>query len=113
MVEHCDIEATCADIVRAVAPLKIVLFGSHAYGTPKEDSDVDLLVIADVPEEEARQLAVRIRCSIPRRFPVDILVRTPAELAYRTAHNDWFIREILEKGRVLYESANAGVGAES
>ena len=44
---------------------------------------------------------------------MDLRVRTPEEIAYRVAHNDWFLREATENGRVLYESAHAGVGAES
>ena len=44
MVTRRDIQATCDDIVREFAPLQVVLFGSYAYGTPTEYSDVDLLV---------------------------------------------------------------------
>lgn len=46
------IQATCHDIVREFAPLKVILFGSYAYGTPGEDSDVDLLVVMAIPESE-------------------------------------------------------------
>src|SRR5436305_15258313 len=113
MVSQADIQATCDDIVREFAPLRVILFGSHAYGTPTEDSDVDLLVVMDVPQEQARDLAVQIRRRIPRRFRTDLLVRTPGELAFRVAHNDVFLREILEQGRVPYASADAGVGAKS
>ena len=49
MVTREDIQATCDDIVREFAPLQVILFGSYAYGTPTEDSDVDLLVIMDIP----------------------------------------------------------------
>ena len=47
MVTRQDIQATCDDIVREFAPLQVVLFGSYAYGTPTEYSDVDLLVIME------------------------------------------------------------------
>ena len=33
-------------------------------------------------------------------------MRSPEEIAYRLSYNDWFLREITEKGEVLYESAN-------
>ena len=112
MVERKDIQATCDDIVRVCARQQVILFGSHAYGAATEDSDVDLMVVMDIPEEQARQQAVTIRQSIPRRFRMDLIVRTPREIAFRVAHNDWFLREILEQGQVLYESANAGVGSE-
>ena len=106
MVTREDIQATCDDIVREFAPLQVILFGSYAYGMPTEDSDVDLLVVMDIPESETRRHAVEIRQRIPRRFPMDVLVRSPEELAYRVSYNDWFLREITEKGQVLYGSDN-------
>jgi predicted nucleotidyltransferase len=113
MIDRRDILATCEDIAREFHPERIVLFGSYAYGTPTEDSDADLLVVMDIPEVETRQQAVAIRQRIPRRFRMDLIVRTPRELAFRVKHNDWFYREILEHGKVLYESADAGAGAKS
>ena len=102
MVSRKDIQATCDDIVREFAPLQVILFGSYAYGTPTEDSDVDLLVVMDIPKSETRHHAVEIRQRIPRRFSMDLLVRSPLEIAYRTSYNDWFLREITEKGEVLH-----------
>jgi predicted nucleotidyltransferase len=113
MIDSKAIQATCDEIAREFHPLQIILFGSYAYGTPTEDSDADLLVVMDIPEDETRRQAVSIRQRIPRRFRMDLIVRTPRELAFRVAHNDWFYREILERGKVLYESADAGVGAKS
>ena len=102
MVTREDIQATCDDIVREFAPLQVILFGSYAYGAPTEDSDVDLLVVMDIPESETRGQASQIYQRIPRRFPMDVLVRSPEEIAYRISYNDWFLREITEKGEVLY-----------
>ncbi len=104
MVNRKDIQATCDDIVREFAPLQIILFGSYAYGMPSEYSDVDLLVVMPVEKSETRRQASEIRERIPRRFSMDILVRSPEEIAYRISHNDWFLREVTEKGEVLYES---------
>lgn len=104
MVSRKDIQATCDDIVREFAPLQIILFGSYAYGMPSEYSDVDLLVVMSVEKSETRRQASEIRERIPRRFSMDILVRSPEEIAYRISHNDWFLREVTEKGEVLYES---------
>lgn len=106
MVTQKDIQATCDDIVREFAPLQVILFGSYAYGTPTEDSDVDLLVVMDIPESETSRQASEIRQRIPRRFGMDLLVRSPEEIAYRISHNDWFLREITEKGEVLYGHLN-------
>ncbi|MDE0011163.1 MAG: HEPN domain-containing protein [Candidatus Poribacteria bacterium] len=106
MVTRKDIQATCDDIVREFAPLQVVLFGSYAYGTPREYSDVDLLVVMAIPESETRHKELEIRERIPYRFRMDLMVRSPEDIAYRLSYNDWFLREITEKGEVLYESAN-------
>lgn len=106
MVTQEDIQATCDDIVREFAPLQVILFGSYAYGTPTENSDVDLLVVMDIPESETRHQASAIWQRIPRRFSMDLLVRSPEEIAYRISHNDWFLREITNRGKVLYGHLN-------
>ena len=106
MVTRQDIQAICDHIVREFAPMQVILFGSHAYGTPTEDSDVDLLVLMAIPESETRQQEIEIRKRVPLRFKVDVLVRSPEEIAYRLSYNDWFLREITEKGEVLYKSPN-------
>ena len=106
MVNRQDIQATCDDIVREFAPLQVILFGSYGYGTPTEDSDVDLLVVMAIPESETRRQASEIRRRIPHRFSMDLLVRSPEEIAYRLSYNDWFLREITEKGEVLYGTAD-------
>ena len=113
MIDRKEIQATCDDIVRLFSPKQVILFGSYADGTPTEDSDADLLVVMDIPEDKTRDQAVSIRQRIPRRFRMDLIVRTPRELAFRIAHNDWFYRDILERGKVLYESADVGVGTKS
>ena len=102
MVSREDIQATCDDIVREFEPLQVILFGSYAYGTPTEDSDVDLLVVMDIPESETRRHADEIRERIPERFPMDLFVRSQKDMAYRISYNDWFLREIAERGKVLY-----------
>ena len=104
MVTRQEIQATCDDIVREFAPLQVILFGSYAYGTPTEDSDVDLLVVMDIPKSEFLPKAIEIRQRIPYRFGMDLLVRSPEEIAYRVSYNDWFLREITEKGELLHGS---------
>src|SRR5206468_6901800 len=100
---------------RAVAerfePDKIILFGSHAYGTPHADSDVDILVV--LPARNELDQAVRIRLAVDYHFPLDLLVRTPRNLAWRLAEGDSFLREIVSKGKVLYEKVDGGVGTKS
>lgn len=104
MVTREDIHAITDDIVREFTPLQVILFGSYAYGTPTEDSDVDLLVVLDIPKSEFRNKAIEIWQRIPSRFSLDLLVRSPEEIAYRVSYNDWFLREITEKGELLHVS---------
>ncbi|MCG9125962.1 nucleotidyltransferase domain-containing protein, partial [Candidatus Poribacteria bacterium] len=103
MVTQEDIQATCDDIVREFSPRQIILFGWHAYGTPTENSDVDLLVVMDISDSETQHQASEICQRIPRRrFSMDLLVRSQEEMVYRISHNDWFLREIIERGKVFY-----------
>ena len=106
MVTRHDIQATCDAIVREFAPLQVILFGSYAYGTPTESSDVDLLVVMPVPKSETSRHATEISRRIRPHFSLDVLVHSPEDMAYRLSYNDWFLREITEKGEVLYKSAN-------
>jgi predicted nucleotidyltransferase len=102
------------DFARTVAerfhPDRIILFGSYAYGKPHADSDVDILVV--MPAHNPNTQAARIRWEVPAPFPMDLLVRTPQTVQWRLQEGDSFLHEILSKGKVLYEKADAGVGEE-
>lgn len=90
-------------IVQELNPEKIILFGSYAYGSPNPHSDVDLLVIMKTNASlKDRSWAVS-RLLLPRPFPVDILVKTPKEVEKALASGDFFLKEILARGKVLYE----------
>src|ERR671922_8427 len=89
-------------IVEKFQPHKVVLFGSYAYGTPNLDSDVDLLVVLDSDEPMAQRMRRVTEVAKVRFLPLDVLVRTPAEIEERLAMGDFFMAEILEKGKVLY-----------
>jgi predicted nucleotidyltransferase len=91
-------------------PDKIILFGSHAYGKPNADSDVDILVV--MPARSELYEAARISIAIDPPFPLDILVRTPKKLQWRLQEGDAFLREVMNKGKVLYEKVDARVGAK-
>ena len=89
-------------------PDKIILFGSHAYGTPHADSDVDILVI--MPARNQIDQAVRIDRAFDPPFPLDLIVRTPRNMNWRLEEGDSFLREIVTRGKVLYEKADGGMG---
>jgi predicted nucleotidyltransferase len=91
-------------------PEKIILFGSYAYGTPHEDSDVDILVV--MPCRSRIGQAVKIRWEFPVPFPMDLIVRTPMQLAERLKLGDSFMTEIVTQGMVLYEKSHRAMGAK-
>ncbi|RPJ28437.1 MAG: nucleotidyltransferase domain-containing protein [Chloroflexi bacterium] len=103
-------QRTISSFARQVAkqfnPQKIILFGSYAYGKPTEDSDVDMLVIMPFKGKGAHK-ATEILLATDPRFPIDLLVRTPEQIRTRIKLGDFFIREITQKGKVLYEAAHA------
>ena len=103
-----EIKRLCDQIAREFHPQKIILFGSHAYGKPEWDSDVDLLVIMPFRGRHTRQ-SIKIRSRIETPLAVDLLVRTPEEISKRVEMEDFFIREILERGKVMYEANHQGV----
>lgn len=93
-------------IAKAYNPESIILFGSYAAGNAGRDSDVDLLIILDF-EGKAANKAAEIRLKFHPEFPLDILVRTPQKVRERIDLGDCFMKEIIEKGKVLYEAYNA------
>jgi uncharacterized protein len=105
MVRDTEIQQFVDQIVAAFAPERVILFGSHARGDATPDSDVDLLVIMRTKQQTIEQ-AVEIRQAIRRPFPLDLLVKTPDDVAARLAMQDCFLTTIMTEGRMLYESAS-------
>ncbi|MDA2922865.1 nucleotidyltransferase domain-containing protein [Patescibacteria group bacterium AH-259-L07] len=95
------IQAVVNKIVQEYHPEKIILFGSYVWGKPGPDSDVDLFIITKT--ENTRALAREIDGLLfPRLFPIDVLVYTPEHVEKRKKRGDFFINDILTKGKVLY-----------
>ena len=89
-------------IVVKFQPEKIILFGSFANGTANEESDVDLLVVMEY-RGSSRKQAVKILTAIEYHIPLDLMVRSHKQLRQRIEAGDFFIKEILDKGKVVYE----------
>jgi len=92
-------------IVSAFDPEAVILFGSRAYGEPEPDSDVDLLVVTDaLTGHSVFERHRAVSDLFPhRRFALDVLVRTPAELKQLVERGPAFFRETVTQGKVLYE----------
>jgi predicted nucleotidyltransferase len=99
------------DVAERFHPEKIILFGSHAYGRPHADSDVDILVIMPCRNEIDQRYKIRLAVDAP--FPLDLKVRTPQNMEWRLAEGDDFLGEIVAKGAMLYEAPDGRMGAKS
>ncbi len=53
---------------------------------------------------------MEIRQAVRADFPMDLIPITPERLKYRIEIEDFFLREVVEKGKVLYEADHAGMG---
>ncbi len=100
--------------IKEIRPFKIILFGSHAYGHPDEDSDVDLLVVTDddfIPKEFKEKNAIYLRVSntitdIVKKIPVDLIVHTKTMHQKFIEQGSTFSKKITTQGIVLYEKGN-------
>ncbi len=101
-----SIRALANQIGQTFTPEQVVLFGSYAYGKPRTESDVDLLVIMESDLRNIEQ-ALLITQKLDYRFGVDLIVRTPRQVKERIAMGDFFMRDILQKGKVLYARPHA------
>lgn len=108
MISKKALRKTALEIADRFHPRQVILFGSHAYGTPTEDNDVDLLVIMETTERNLPQ-ALKISRAISHPFPMDLVVLKPQEVLMRLAGGDLVLREILAKGEVLFEAGDARV----
>jgi uncharacterized protein len=93
---------------------KIILFGSYAYGDPTDESDLDILVVTGddiIPSSFKEKSLIYLRIShaisdIKKEFPIDLIVHTKAMHKRFIENNSLFARELLSKGKVLYEKSN-------
>jgi predicted nucleotidyltransferase len=98
------------EVAERFHPDKIILFGSHAYGTPHADSDVDLLVI--MPCRNELDQSFKIRCQVESRFPMDLIVMKPQHVKWRLEERESFVTEIITRGKTRYEKNDARVGGQ-
>ncbi len=90
-------------IVKAVHPVKIVMFGSYAWGQPTVDSDLDLFVIIPSSDEPAYRRARGIYRSLRGiGVPVDVVVQTHEEVERSRKVVTSLARKVMEEGKVLH-----------
>jgi predicted nucleotidyltransferase len=101
MVTSEQIQNLADQIGREFRPERIILFGSHANGKPTAHSDVDLLVSMHF-EGNALNEAARILRKVKPGFAVDLILHRPEQIQQRLEWGDPFVKEAIERGRVLY-----------
>ncbi len=100
--------------LKTINPYLIILFGSYAYGTPHEDSDIDILVVTNddfMPKTFSERLKYRLSVSeiiyeTAKKVPVDLLIYSKPMFEKFKELNSSFSKEILTNGKKLYESNN-------
>jgi predicted nucleotidyltransferase len=100
-----QIRNLCDRIAREFNPEKIILFGSYAYGNPTSESDIDLLMVMPYSGSPLRK-AAEILSRLQVWMPVDLIVRSAEDIEQRLKLGDRFMREILDRGKVMYEAAD-------
>lgn len=89
-------------IVQKFQPDQIILFGSHARGKARPDSDVDLLIVMPV-EGSRRDKAIEIGIALKGfRVPKDIIVTTPKDFEWRKEIIGTIERPAVMEGKILY-----------
>ena len=83
---------------------KVILFGSWAKGKANKYSDIDLLIIKKTRKNPYRRIPEIRKYLFDIDSAFDILVMTPKEVEHRLSLGDFFIEEIIKKGKVIYEA---------
>ena len=96
------ISAFAKKVAELYNPQKIILFGSYAYGQPRPDSDVDILVIMAFKGKGFRTSLEILKKTDPD-FSIDLLARLPEDTERRYREGDPLIRMALDQGKILYE----------
>ncbi|MGB4335585.1 MAG: nucleotidyltransferase domain-containing protein [Chromatiaceae bacterium] len=92
-----------ARLVAALAPERVLLFGSYAWGSPHAESDLDLYIIVPDQTEPPYRLARRAYQALHGvKVPVDLVVRTRTESERNAVVVSTLDRDVLNRGVVLY-----------
>lgn len=102
-----DIRNRIVRILLPYKPDKIILFGSYGYGKPDSGSDIDILVIKDIPEDEVRNFRLKIKRILWEEFYsqdiyFDVVVDSEMRVLNRIEMGDLFYQEIYTKGKIIY-----------
>ena len=102
-----DVKHKIIEALKSLDPEKIILFGSHAYGDPREESDIDLFVIKNIDKEQVRDYRLKTKKLLWQQFRnqninFDVLVDSEDRINERINIGDRFYEEIYNNGQVIY-----------
>ncbi|KAF0133484.1 MAG: DNA polymerase beta domain-containing protein [Candidatus Saganbacteria bacterium] len=96
-----EIRRITDQIVEKYKPIKILLFGSCARGEITENSDIDILIIKDTSKRRIDRIK-EVLFSVDNNLPFEPLIYTPKEIKKRAKLGDFFIKNLLKEGVLLY-----------
>lgn len=90
---------------------KIILFGSAAKGSAKENSDIDLLIVKNTKKKHSDRIGDCLDLLYKKEYfgadkidiPIEPIVYTPQEIKKRLKIGDFFLKDILKHGKIIYE----------
>jgi predicted nucleotidyltransferase len=105
-----EIKSEIVDRLKPLSPDKIILFGSYAYGTPNDDSDIDLYVVTNdefMPQNWREKMQIKLKFSkalrdIREHYDIDLITHTKKMYEKFLELDSMFSREILTKGQIIY-----------
>lgn len=100
-------------LVKEFQPEQVILFGSHAWGTPDRSSDVDLMVIVEQSELSDYERAIlALACLSDVDVPKDVIVKTRAEFDFFSDVRASLEHKVARRGKVLYERGQKTTGTK-
>lgn len=111
MIQKTETKTIINQIVQRIKnnlnPDKIILFGSYAYGNPRETSDIDILIVKDLNKNEIRKYRIMAKQTlrdimIKNDIDIDVIIDSWERIRERIRIGDLFMKEIIEKGKVIY-----------
>ena len=105
-----EIKNEIIEKLKPLKPIKIILFGSYAYGTPHKDSDIDLYIVSNddfIPQSWKEKMEIKLKFSkalkdMKQRYDIDLITHTKKMYEKFSDIDSMFSREILGKGQIIY-----------
>ena len=106
MINLDELKPLIVERLKPLHPDKIILFGSYAYGKPNDESDIDLFLFKDIAKEQVREYKVKLRKQVSdlvSKYKIGFDFIVASEDFVRSRDDYFYKKEILEKGKVIYE----------